>query len=626
MADMVNPAFAHIQYVKSLSDKDKRVLLSPMTMSFPAGQITAILGPSGSGKSTLLNFLSGTIGGSLSAKGKVVLSGSKAFVPQNDHLHGFYTCRTYVEHYVRLASSEKGTGKYGKGMVLLASLGLGQHADTRVGDIFRKGLSGGQKRRLSIALEALSGPDTLFLDEPTSGLDAESAYRIIKFLREYASASSNRRVILTIHQPSSMIWKILHHVILLSEGQLICEGTREDMKAFFDQSGSPCPPNYNPADHYVTVVNDEFVATGTNEDVSDTTGMAGYNEWTEQGGKPVLEWVKLFKSWKDAGDIPSLTHAAAAVTNETILSTTCDSVTDDLPSIIEVSGHNETVPSVTTRASSLQATRELSWRYLQNLGCNPGILGTRLVMYSLLSFLIGSLFYDLGSKDSYASVQSRIALMFYCVAFFVFMSVAVMPFTVMERAIVQKEVRNEYYHPACFHFAQAIASLPGTFLLALVTTSIVIGLTGLNAPYWYFLNMFLALNCAEALAHLVSHIVPHFIIGIALVAGIYGMFMLLQGFMIVPSEFPKWLAWSYNIAFHTYSWRTFMYNEFHGDNVTFDSVEFPDGRSILNLYEIENVNPTTDMYILIIYAIGTHMVSFAILHINHMIHKKKQAN
>lgn len=110
-------------------------------------------------------------------------------------------------------------------MSLLSDLGLDRHADTIVGDLFRKGLSGGQQRRLSVALEALSGPETLFLDEPTSGLDSESAFQVMKFLRGYARSSS-RRVILTIHQPSSFIWEMLDNIVLLSKGQLIYQGQR----------------------------------------------------------------------------------------------------------------------------------------------------------------------------------------------------------------------------------------------------------------------------------------------------------------------------------------------------------------------------------------------------------------
>lgn len=275
----------------------------------------------------------------------------------------------------------------------------------------------------------------------------------------------------------------------------------------------------------------------------------------------------------------------------------------------------------------MNTVTELTRRYFKNLLLNPGILGTRLVMYAMLSIVIGVLFFDLGDSTTYTSIQSRMALSFYCVAFFIFMSVAVLPFTVIEREIVNKEVKNAYYHPVVYQLAQGIASIPGAALLAFVTTVIIVSMTGLRAPVWYFCNMFLSLLCAEALAQLVSHMVPHFIIGIGLVAGIYGLFMLLQGFMLVPSQFPEGLKWTYNCAIHTYAWRSFMFSEFHNQIFPDASAQgFQDGNEILKIYEIDDVNRTMDMLALVLYAFVTHLFSFAVLLYKHHSSQKRNAS
>lgn len=430
--------------------------------------------------------------------------------------------------------------------------------------------------------------------EPTSGLDSESAFQVMKFLDDYARVPG-RRVILTIHQPSSFIWDMIDHVVLLSKGKLMYQGPRADIESFFAHNGSPCPTNYNPADHYVTVVNDEF----------------------QLHTKSVEEWAAAFLKWQGSTELEHDLEVALSKSASFPPAVVAGGVKQS-------SNASHTTLSQASRGNAASATFELTRRYLLNLYKNPGIIGTRLFMYGMLSLLIGTLFWDLESKNSYSSVTSRIALLFYCVAFFVFMSVAAVPFAVIERGIVEKEVMNGYYHPAVFQLSQAIASIPGTFLLAFVTTVITVTMTGLREPLWYFLNMFLALNCAESLAQLVSHVVPHFIIGIALIAGMYGMFMLLQGFMMVPSEFPSWLRWSYDIAFHTYSWRTFMFHEFSGDGIAFDSVEFPTGMDVLRVYEIENVNPTNDMIVLLCYSVVIHILSFIVLHLRHVMHKAKQ--
>jgi len=134
--------------------------------------------------------------------------------------------------------------------------------------------------------------------------------------------------------------------------------------------------------------------------------------------------------------------------------------------------------------------------------------------------MVGALFWGLGDKTDYESINGRAAVLFYCVSFFIFMSVAVLPFTVMERDIVDKEVLNKYYHPFSYQIAQGIATVPGAAVLAGLVSLILITMLKFKDPAWYFLNMFLSLLTAEALAQMVSHAVPHFVIGMAMLAGV----------------------------------------------------------------------------------------------------------
>ncbi len=178
--------------VESVHTKAKgKSLLQPMVLDFPEGEIVAIMGPSGGGKSTLLDFITCSIQSNVIADGEVSLPGSLAYVPQDDRLHGFYTTKKYMEHYARLAGIKKSKERTDEIDAIIEQLGLSGQRDTIVGDIvslkyvhalswsvrliishvhfvllssqFRRGLSGGQKRRLSIGLEALSKPKNLFL-------------------------------------------------------------------------------------------------------------------------------------------------------------------------------------------------------------------------------------------------------------------------------------------------------------------------------------------------------------------------------------------------------------------------------------------------------------------------------
>jgi ABC-2 type transporter len=148
-------------------------------------------------------------------------------------------------------------------------------------------------------------------------------------------------------------------------------------------------------------------------------------------------------------------------------------------------------------------------------------------------------------------------------------------------------------------------------------------MTKMNDPLFYFLNMFLALFVAESLAQLISHVVPHFIIGMALLAGCYGFFMLLQGFMVIPSKFPQWLRWLYPCAFHTYSWRTFMVTEFGSLDKLTGSDAFRTGHDVLVFYEIEDVNRANDMVVLVGYALFVHILSFVVLHLRYRMFRSK---
>lgn len=458
-----------------------------------------------------------------------------------------------MHHYARLAGLPRNKATNDRIDALLKQLGLTAQADVKVGDIFFKGLSGGQKRRLSIALEALTNPNNFFLDEPTSGLDAESALQVMDFLKNYARAAPGRRVILTIHQPSSFIWTMIDHVVLLSKGRLMYQGPQDQIENFFVSAGFPTQHGWNPCDHYVTAVNDEF----RDHELS------------------VDEWAEKFLDWTEEQQNP-------------------EQVTNNARRQSILTAHAKEHITTQRAGHGFGVVVELTYRYFMNLGFNPGMLGVRAAMYSALALMVGALFWHLGDRETFESIQSRAAVLFYCVSFFIFMSVAVLPFTVMERAIVDKEVMNKYYHPILYQVSQGLSSIPGAALLAGLTTVIVVPMLKLNNPGWYFLDMFLSLVVAEALAQLVSHVVPHFVIGMAVIAGLYGFFMLFLGFMLVPSDFPGWLRWTYNVAFHTYSWRTFMDNEFRGQTYSAPGFETT-GEQVLASFEIDNVDKTRDV-------------------------------
>ncbi|GBN95521.1 Protein white, partial [Araneus ventricosus] len=129
-------------------------------------------------------------------------------------------------------------------------LGLKKCADTVIGIVGKiKGISGGESKRLAFASEILTKPGLMFCDEPTSGLDSFMSQSIISVLRDVAEGG--RTIICTIHQPSSEVFELFDHLLLMAEGRVAFRGRSTKALDFFKRAGLQCPINYNPADFYI---------------------------------------------------------------------------------------------------------------------------------------------------------------------------------------------------------------------------------------------------------------------------------------------------------------------------------------------------------------------------------------
>ena len=115
----------------------------------------------------------------------------------------------------------------------------------------QRGISGGERKRTSIAYELITNPSLLLLDEPTSGLDSASAMRVVKCLKEEAERGMS--ILATIHQPSAEILFKFDRIILMSEGRMIYNGPPKEAGNFFSQFGLVLKKNCNPADKLCSI-------------------------------------------------------------------------------------------------------------------------------------------------------------------------------------------------------------------------------------------------------------------------------------------------------------------------------------------------------------------------------------
>ena len=224
----------------------------------------ALLGQSGSGKTTLLNILSGkgagVVHGTLLLNGRAVnhaeLKHHASLVPQDDIMYDALSVRETLLFYSQLRLPPATAAVTRKRVdALMERLGLAYCADVPIGNALHPGISGGQRKRLSIGMELIDNPSLLFLDEPTSGLDSHNQDSVIAFLRDLADRGCT--VVTTIHSPSMAIYSQFDSVLLLvrnvglGAGSVAFQGTVGEEVAYFATLGTPLPPFANAAEHCV---------------------------------------------------------------------------------------------------------------------------------------------------------------------------------------------------------------------------------------------------------------------------------------------------------------------------------------------------------------------------------------
>ncbi|GAB2226646.1 hypothetical protein Drorol1_Dr00022461 [Drosera rotundifolia] len=230
------------------------------------------MGPSGSGKTTLLNVLSGQLAAwpRLQLTGLLEINGERAsnkshkyaYVRQEDLFFSQLTVRETLSLAAELQlpqiSSMESRDEYVNS--LLFKLGLVSCADSVVGDAKVRGISGGEKKRLSLACELIASPSVIFADEPTTGLDAFQAEKVMETLRQLAE--DGHTVICSIHQPRSSIYYKFDDIILLSKGSLVYAGPAKDEPlVYFAKFGYLCPDHVNPAEFLADLISVDYTST-----------------------------------------------------------------------------------------------------------------------------------------------------------------------------------------------------------------------------------------------------------------------------------------------------------------------------------------------------------------------------
>ncbi|XP_075974665.1 ATP-binding cassette sub-family G member 1-like isoform X2 [Anticarsia gemmatalis] len=424
----------------------ERKILHNVSGEFRSGELTCILGPSGAGKSTLLNILAGYntngVHGRITVNGHsrdmCVFKKLSSYIMQDDLLQP----RLTVQESMRIAADlklGKELGRAEKELIveeILQTLGLWNHRNT-----MSDRLSGGQQKRLSVALELVNNPPIIFLDEPTTGLDIVSIRQLVVLLR--LLSRQGRTIVCTIHQPSASLFALFDRIYVLARGMCCYQGAPQLLVPYMAEVGHICPTTHNPADFVLETL------------VSNVESAAQLAELC-QNGKLCR---KLDRMAVRGGKRPIL-HS-----DESVQRIFVEHVAKEQTTKMEFPTTFWTQFMIISKRMFIQNRRNMVSIWIQ------------LAHHLVSAVLLGSIFFNIGNNAAVPVVNFKFCLS--CLVFFMYtytmIPVLVFPFQVR---LLRREYFNRWYSLKAYYAALSISSLPIMFILGMlfmVTTYLMSG-------------------------------------------------------------------------------------------------------------------------------------------------------
>ncbi|KAG4165842.1 hypothetical protein ERO13_A13G093300v2 [Gossypium hirsutum] len=533
------------------SGNTTKSLLRGISGEAKEGETMAILGASGSGKSTLIDALANRISkqslkGSITLNGEVldsdVLKVISAYVMQDDLLFPMLTVEETLMFSAefRLPRSVSKSKKKARVQALIDQLGLRNAAKTVIGDEGHRGVSGGERRRVSIGIDIIHDPILLFLDEPTSGLDSTSAFMVVKVLQRIAESGSV--VIMSIHQPSSRILGLIDRLIILSQGRTLYSGSPSNLPQFFSDFGHPIPNNENPSEFALDLIREL--------------------EGTSSGTQILFEFNKSWKasSMDDNG-------GGDTISNRRYTLPLKDAIAKSISRGKLVFGgnganHSSSVPSFAN--PFYIELMVLSKRLLTNSRRMPAKFAVRLGTIIVTGIVLATMFWQL--DDSPAGAQERLGCISISIATIFFNCITEVPTFIQERYIFMRETAYNAYRRSSYVLARSLTHIPLLFNLS-VTLSLItfwtVGLAG-GVPgfLFFFVTILASFWAGSSFAAFISGLIPDvflaFVSGIAIVS----YFLFLCGFLVARDRLPKYWLWFHYISLVKYPYEAILQNEF----------------------------------------------------------------
>lgn len=529
------------------SKKEGKQLLKPMNGKITGG-FWAVMGPSGSGKSTLLNALSCRLDKAVVRKGECRLNGRKytnrelkamsCYVMQEDVLNAYFTVYETLLFTAQMRLPKGTTDEKIKLRIeeVIRNMELGHTRNTIVGNSLLKGISGGEKKRLCIAMELIVHPKLLFLDEPTSGLDSVTALIVCQKLKELGR-SGKCTVVSTIHQPQSKIFSLFDSLILLAKGNTVYQGPcGVAALEFFEKSGFSCPPLTNPADFLMDVIS--FVKPSDNETVLNTAYELDSGNLLGKGEKGVPKYY-----------IPPVRDYMNSI-----------SVDLDL-------GLDKKFVNKKAHISWGLQFKILMKRNMKEYARKYRMILTQIFSTIIMATIIGFVFFRIGRDQTSVSKRSA-ALFFCCINQGIFVALISVNSFPAERQLSLRERKAGTYNISAYYLAKVISDfltkLVNPLLFSLITYNLIGFQRDIGKFFIFLMFMILTGQSTAALTNMVTTLCKTSDLSVTVLPFAMELTRIFGGFFMAPKLLPVYFSWIDPLSYIKYAYVGISLNELTG--------------------------------------------------------------
>ena len=519
-----------------------------------------MMGTSGAGKTSLMEVISnqsksGEVQGNFYLNGNEVdieiIKKISGFVFQDDIILRTMTVSEalYMSALLKLPESISNEDKMKIVNEMISILHLEKCKDTIVGDSTLKGISGGERKRLSVGMEMIMNPSIIFLDEPTSGLDTYTAYSLVKSLKNLTL--EGRTVVATIHQPSSDILRLFDDIILLNHGKIVFQGEVNNIVNYFDNIGYKCPEYTNPSDFIFMNILNPLDLQNNNDEINNVNieKLKAQNNNDEI----TINYIKkkdqfILDSYKNSG-------------MENNVKKKCDDINSNIMKLSEK--NTKYVPRI-----GLQF-KFLIKRHFNNIIRDKAILRTKLGQSFILGLVIGLTFLNIPGRKENVQIQDRNGSLFIsCFSQVLFPIIGTLAIFSLETPIVMREIGSGYYTPLGYYLSKISIEIPFQIIITLITCTIIYWLCLYQKKFKKYITFIgiieLGSLCGLSIGISIATIAKNVSIALQFAPFCIIPLILFSGLFINSSSIPVYFTWIQYLSPIRYIYQEVYKNEFKG--------------------------------------------------------------